>query len=742
MEVIFDGRWSPRSVGLRRGSSPAAVKPMNLIILSWLLLCPAAWAQAWSGIINPSRAVNWSSAGIPGGIPSRTTQCGATIAAYGTSGTPASPSTINTAIAACPAGEFVSLGAGTFYLNAGINLNTNDVTLRGQGADQTFIVLSGHASCNGLYTSVTMCGSYNSPGQEDNVCDWTAGYSPGSTTITLANCGSTAPAKGNLSNLHVGSILELDQADETLDTGQIWNCSAGAACDDGLQGGFSRTDGPCVAGTCIRAQAQIVTVTGIAGSNVTISPGLYMPNWRSGQAPQAWFANTTVQGVGLEDVSLDQSAVTGTDAVIMMNCYQCYVKGIRSLYAARAHIQLLVASHCMIVNSYFYQSQSHMSVSYTTEFDVAGDNIFQNNICQQVTDSCPNNNGGAEGNVFAYNFAVDDVFGTAGYFQGSLYAHTSGDAFNLLEGNVSPGYTSDTVHGTHHLETIFRNYIAGNQAAGCGGAGLNTCTAQTTPLNLYAGSRYYNVIGNVLGTPANNQITTYQYSSSITGATHGGTGGGGEYAIYTLGYTENSGWSNNGLDNGFCLNSGCSSVGTYDPLTPVYLMRWGNYDTVTGAIRWCGNSSDTRWSTTCGSTSEIPTTISPYGNAVPTLGDTGAGQGALPVSFYLSSKPSWFGSAPWPAIGPDVSSGTIGICSDGTYAGFMAISASQCTGGTLATGLGGHANANPAMLCAYNIMGMNVAGTDANALSFNENTCYGARGSSPNPPTNLSAVPQ
>ena len=32
-------------------------------------------AQGWSGILNPERAADWSKAGIPEGIPNRTTIC-------------------------------------------------------------------------------------------------------------------------------------------------------------------------------------------------------------------------------------------------------------------------------------------------------------------------------------------------------------------------------------------------------------------------------------------------------------------------------------------------------------------------------------------------------------------------------------------------------------------------------------------------------------------------------------------
>ena len=132
----------------------------------------------WSGIIDPSRAINWSQAGVPGGIPNRTVQCGPTIAAY--TGT---ADAINNAIAACSAGQFVQLGAGTFHLSSGItwwvNSPVNNVTLRGMGANQTSLVFTGDTSCNGLTSLVCIAGTNSGVGNPQNVCDWTAGYSRG-----------------------------------------------------------------------------------------------------------------------------------------------------------------------------------------------------------------------------------------------------------------------------------------------------------------------------------------------------------------------------------------------------------------------------------------------------------------------------------------------------------------------------------------------------------------------------------
>ena len=136
-----------------------------------------------------------------------------------------------------------------------------------------------------------------------------------------------------------------------------------------------------------------------------------------------------------------------------------------------------------------------------------------------------------------------------------------------------------------------------------------------------------------------------------------------------------------------------------DPATASSLMKWGNWDSATNATRWCGNSSDTGWATTCGSTSEIPTGYMFFPNTVPTLGDTGIGQGALPASFYYASKPSWWPSGkPWPLIGPDVTGGNI-------------------------SGTAGHANTNPAEDCFINVMGGSTNG-GTGPFTFSRATCY------------------
>src|SRR5258708_5646789 len=113
-----------------------------------ILLCLplGAGAQSWSGVLNPSRAIDWSRVGA-GAIPSGGwTQCGATIARYGSAGSPQSTSTINNAITSCPANHYVLLGPGTFYLSDKLVMGANNVVLRGSGPDKTILRFYGGGS--------------------------------------------------------------------------------------------------------------------------------------------------------------------------------------------------------------------------------------------------------------------------------------------------------------------------------------------------------------------------------------------------------------------------------------------------------------------------------------------------------------------------------------------------------------------------------------------------------------------
>ena len=258
---------------------PPPNNALSSVVAIFALLTPiVSLAQPWAGVLDPSRAIDWSASGVVGGIPQRTTICS-------TLSPGATAAQINTAIANCPSGQVVFLSAGTYNLSGGINFNgKSNVTLRGAGAHQTRLNFSGSTSCFGIASSICLRNgsTYLEPTAPQNTANWTAGYNKGTTVITLS---STA-------NLTAGSLIILNQANDSSDTGNVYICDVAPSCvNDGPGGGG-------LPGS--REQLEFVTATQINGSQVTISPGLSMPNWRSAQAPKAWWVSgAPATGMGI-----------------------------------------------------------------------------------------------------------------------------------------------------------------------------------------------------------------------------------------------------------------------------------------------------------------------------------------------------------------------------------------------------------------------------------------------------------
>src|SRR3989475_746373 len=398
------------------------------------------------------------------------------------------------------------------------------------------------------------------------------------------------------------------------------------------------------------AVAGFVRVTAIVGNVLTITPGLYMPNWRSSQSPGAWWTGPQAESDGVEDLSMDHTNTTGNSGVYFFNAHNGWLKNVRSMNAKRNHVWLYQSAHIQVQDNYFYGTQNAASQSYAIESYGSADNLVQNNIFQHVTAPMVIDN--TEGTVFAYNYSTDDYYNVSGWMIPSIVIHAGGVGMILFEGNDGSGLEADAIHGTSDFVTGFRNVWLGWEPGK---------TQQTVPVHLYAFHRYFNLLGNVLGRTG----THTQYEDAAPSGTNG------DASIYTLG------WSGN--------ESTFTGVPD-DTLVKTTLMRWGNYDVVTGTSRFV--------------VSEVPSVLSQFANPVPP-------NIILPASLYLPAKPSWFGSGTWPPIGPDV------------------------TGGQDPTG---PAYNIPSKLC-YN----NTA-KDANGiLLFNANNCYNTAPDTTPPTVSLTA---
>jgi hypothetical protein len=618
----------------------------------------AAARQPASSVAVPNSV--WATAGVEGGIPTRTTIC----QTLGTNGQVASfvqsvtAAQINTALTNCAGtSQVVLLETGTYNLSASIDFDDNSVTLRGEGADATKLVFSNSSlgcSIGGIATAgIAMCsntsfwvGDGSSP---PHSATWSTGYSQGSTVITL-NCGASC------TGLSVGGQLFLDQLNDGSDgypgVGDLFVCeTSGSNCSTQGGGGQGvRTD---------RSQVSLHLVTGYSGSNITIDPPVIFPNIRSGATPQAWWPNsgTYLHDSGVEDLSMD---ITGAGAnavgIMLFNDYNTWVKGLRIItdFATGDDVyQLLVytSHHVTVESCYLWGPTADGNRRY--QINMIGDTqllVWNTLIDNGTTPITPN--GPVVASVFAYNYVRGGHYSTAGP---QLHGLT---LMNLYEGNNVGSIFGDIIHAPHYFETLFRNYLDGETNDGSSNV--------ATPVVVETNSRFWNVVGNVLGYSA---ATTYQKIKVAYGSD-----------IYNIGWKGDA--------------SGTPVADDDNVLRTLF--RWGNWDTETNATRWCGSAANTGWANCTGSpASEVPSAISNYPNAIPSAE-------AIPTSLFLTSSPDFFGSVPWPPAGPDVT------C------------ASNCPANA-----GNHAVKLPVRLCydaAVNDPG--YASSSPRIKTFNAATCY------------------
>ncbi len=669
-----------------------------VLILAFALLAPLQlWGQAWSPFIDPSRATTWQgNAGFT--IPNYTVACaiqltGGNALATGSGAASGNEAKIETALTSCDlTHNVVNIPAGTWYVSGIIYPPHGHQVLRGAGPNSTTVYIT-QVPATGCIWSIGVCmtGDPNTmsytfspnvlPPSGPYQCLWTGGYAKGSTSITLNNCVNPPPNN---------SILYLDQANDTTDTNGIYICDPTAANCSQETGD---EDGRTISGVT-HSQQQAVWVTGVSGSGtgpytVTIAQPVAFNNIRSGQNPGAFWTNGFATNDGLENMTIDESLSTGSP-VGLFNCYQCWVKGNRFLYGARQSVLSIASLQNVVKDNYFYSSQTPgTSQSYGVEVEWGTSGlVIENNIFQQLT--TPVMFGQGSGNVVGYNFIIDNQGGAGTISWYSYYGHNAGNEMNLWEGNALNTINSDPIHGSSTNGTFYRNNILGWQSGKTDG---------TYPVSLETWARAFNVAGNVLGQPG--YSNTYEsYATSTSGGVNGGATA--STSIYVLGWTGYNGY-------GGCLTP--SGGAPCDPLVRPTLMRWGNWDAVNNATQW--NSSEA-----------APAAV-PYVNANFTTSYFNTLAHTLPASLYYSSTPSWWPSGKaWPPVGPDVSSGNVGICT-GSYAGSQGTLSSQCVGGTLSTAWGSHVTSIPTQDCFLNVMGGHPDGTGS-VLPFDYANCASA----------------
>jgi hypothetical protein len=542
---------------------------------------------------------------------------------------------INAALSACPAGETVALAAGDYTIPGTIHIPSN-VTLRGAGADQT--VLRATGSGGGYVVSMGRGKVAYIPVRI------VGGATPGSTTIAVASSAGMA----------VGKYLAIAESNNPL-----------YVTAEGSEGVCRWCDGDWTA-TGAFARGQIVAVTQVNGNSIGISPGLYGAYTES---PIAVSFSMSASYAGVEDLQVYANN-SGYDASFGMSaCAFCWMRGVEANYTDGDYAEVNWGFRDEIRDSYFSNAFTHLPGLHDADLHLGfktSASLVENNIFERAHRSIEVD-WGAAGNVVAYNFTTGEYDARAREFLlGGIFFHGAHPQFNLLEGNVLTQIQQDATWGSSSHTTAFRNWVTGANRVCTPGTGREAVSCSRDDASYgFQGARaiestylstFNNFVGNVVGSAKMQSLMGYNRPLAQQASI--------EYPAVRSYDAIAYGWSfgyGRMSDDG--KGDGCSGgkPPCHAAATSATDFLHGNYNNIGGVTHWVAG---------------VPR--------------------RLPSSFYLPGKPVWWGSLPFPAIGPDV------------------------TGGS---GPGGHSYGNPAQSCYIEGMG-GAQAVDGAPLVFRPQACY------------------
>lgn len=424
-------------------------------ILRAVLFAVSSFAFAAEYSIPSSRlptAGTWEAAGIPGGIPVRNTIY-TTISTTGDSTDRTAE--IEAALSACPNGEVVLLGPGTFRCDGTIDIPwTKQVTLRGSvdsnGVPTTIIDTR---ATNGIATTGFQFTSGNTTAT-------VASLSKGATTITVASTASFN--NGELIQVRMGDVS--DPPTYSLNTN-----------------------------TELRAQiAKIADTGGILNGTTLVldSPGLHgdYTGAPSATVTSAYYKTTLC---GIENLIIDGTNTNLFAGIRLETAWKCWAYNVRVIDYYNYGFYITITHQCEIRRCWteFFNGYGTSTVAVLADFSsqlLFIDNVLKDSLFAFFTQAR------VSGIVLAYNTIVTDRPDLTPPAYSALMNsnHAPYNQFILFEGNVAPQYKNDGYFGGTGWDTVFRNWLYGLEL------GQPTYGVAAVMNRL---SRFENLVGNVFG---------------------------------------------------------------------------------------------------------------------------------------------------------------------------------------------------------------------------------------------------
>jgi len=353
-------------------------------------------ADLQAEIIPSDRRINWSTAGIPGGIPAIATTVNVKGHGARGDGTTDDSQAFSNAIHAVTAPGAVRVPAGTYLIKSTIDLKEG-VVLRGDSAERTHIIID-VPNGDGVRIASWQRGSF---------VDVTDGATKGSTTLTVSDASSFT----------TGCFAEIQQENDAdaMYTDPRWNTDWAA-----------------------NAVGQILSVKARTGNTLTLSEPLHL-TFKSSLKPRVRSLGL-IRNAGLENLHLKRTAAGDYYTVLMNLAGFCWVSGCELEDTMKAHVGLRTSYHCVIRDNYFHQAHNYgggghgygiQSESHSTL------NLLENNILRHLRHAFVIQLG-ANGNVYGYNYSGESFWSEPGPSQNApdFSFHGHYPFMNLVEGNV------------------------------------------------------------------------------------------------------------------------------------------------------------------------------------------------------------------------------------------------------------------------------------------------------------------
>ena len=474
-------------------------------------------------IIPNDRKIDWSTTGIPGGIPERTSVC-ATIdsAVYG-NGTTDATDAIQNALDSCPDGQVVYLPKGTYIVTSTIHLYDYD-TLRGAGPGKTMLKHVGGYS----RSMVDMRG----------LIYWQISGLHKTYPVLQANKDSKVITLSSTSGIKPGDILLINQLNDNKLVDPVGVEGKCTYC--GYEGGD-------------RVLGQLVEVTALAGNQVTLNLPLHW-TYKTNLNPWAYQvdASAMIRQAGLEDLTLTQDNPEVEFMIEMDGAQYSWIKNVEIKNIQRRAMWIINSLQNEIRVCYIHVGIDGYGRDrgYGIFLDLhSSNNLVEDNILSTIDGGGVMTGGGASGNVIAYNYLHDILFDDPWWLIASpSINHAPHPKMNLWEGDIGIKAEADIIHGSSSHNTIFRSQMKGWQS--------DTITTRNNAVEIAAKNTYMNVVGSVLGTPG--KSNRYEV---LPGQPYDDWS---DKVIWVLGV----------------------GSGVNDPNVAATLLRHGNYDYVTNSVVW------------------------------------------------------------------------------------------------------------------------------------------------------------